>query len=362
MPIEASKFTEKDKLISKLYVLRAGLSVIYDVTMSTREAKREIDEAQRKFAEDERNREKPLKALSYYKAEIPKLQSKVDNKTAELKKAQKWWRGWIWFAISFLYICIAASISPDNGLDPLLIIGVLGVIPIVIFIMIKIISMPHRSKKIAALTNELKNLSNQMAEYRAEIDRCEAELQVIQNTPIPANPAIVLEFRFKNAIIPFRDAAIESVKNAMEAIGRDIIPTSEWKNLDMLIYHLLTDQTDSPKEALLLADQQSRTDKIKKALNYGQEHIRSVILDGFHNIEPLIIENGTILCNQIKENFNAHSLTLAKQINDKNAKDTQLRISTISVDDLNAALLRFSFMTSDELVKRIKEHAWRSLW
>ena len=76
MAIEASKFTEKDKLIAKFYTLRAGLSVIAEETDKIKAAEKEL------ATFEEKNKEHNNQVLLKYNSELSKI--RVPN-YAELK-------------------------------------------------------------------------------------------------------------------------------------------------------------------------------------------------------------------------------------------------------------------------------------
>ena len=366
MPIDASKYTDKEQLISKFYAMRAGLSAIAEEHEKIKFAEKALADAQNDYnLEISRNQ----RLLDECEAEANRCKTLVTQKDAEIDAAKKKKAGVLYGILSFIasffifYVFIACYASKpalmEKHYDTLLYAAwpVIFSLTIILYILATIIV---RRKTVEKLTNELTELQAKYNSFSPKVRRLALELERVKN--VNENSFGVkmttLEAQYKNSILPQSNAKILSIKKALLETSKGVLCECDWYKLDLLIYYLETGLADSLKEALLLAETQSQTNQIKNAINTAANHISYTIRASMDEVKGLLSLNFEQLSQTIKSNhtktMNAF-LNLESAVNTNNEKISNLNAAVISERELEAAFRKRSNESSEKLVSLLEE-------
>ena len=400
MAIEASKFTEKDELISKFYTLRAGLSVIAEETSKIREGEYELrelilqnektskefqEESSRLIAKKKYLEEKmPFweKRKYFYEEEIRYFQKLIDslnNSRLPLSKCIKP------ALLSVIPVFIFAVIFVGGPF-----LGKVFEIGAAIAIAFTIIGssiigylwgkdahkrekkeeedrLQYRIKENQAKFDEFaRMLVEAKKEYKDILERYE-KINSSVGSKLGTYEENVENYRTKlnTEIIPVSTSLVQSIQSAMIKTSNGVITEADWANIDLLIFYLETGRADSLKEALQLVDKQRQTDQITYAIHEAGNYIvntlghrlnqlGSIIYTGFNNIAFQIQSNHDEVINNIQTSFSKLNNTISAENRDLREilKNEGERIA--NAEYLNASLLQKANESSDELMRELR--------
>lgn len=381
MANEASQFTQKDELISKFYLLRAGLSVIAEETNKIKTAEAELADL---VAKNEENNAEVLKKydpqIDSHNADYNRFNaltpyvSKHDLDAINEHKASI--RYAVVPGIIACFLC-----SPINALLPPL--GLLAYIVLVSVAAIgwrKMVTKKERDKLRALAEQNAKEAFEKAEVNKKQLSQQIQELEKEKQEKLDIYLLDIQNYKTKldNEIIPTAVSAARSVKKSMLETSQGIIEETDWSNLDLLIFYLETGRADSLKEALLLVDQQRQTDQLCAAIDTAKNHICETISRSIERLGAQLAMMTNQLSNQIQANheqsmslMNHSFLNLGDMISSGNAAvSAKLGEITrniqkgneqlVSAEKLNASLLKNAKESCDTLVSELKYN--QSYW
>lgn len=414
MAIDASKFTDKDKLIAKFYTLRAGLSVIAEETEKIKRA----DEALKKSKQDYNNlinrrlesiRSENEEHIRTYKKNIAtnendifKYEIDIKNHEAQIKKLQQSNEearkpelgcfAWIFciftalFTWSLGYAIVMAADSSVKMVIPMIVGTIFAFVgTAIVYYLIKTIGLKWAENTV------IKQNNNEITRLRSEIERLKSLIEILKNeiTSYTANISEIsdknelvsvsmvsdqsvekeilkAEENFKNNILPKGIALTKSVKQAMLEESKGVISEFDWQNLDLLIFYLETGRADSLMDALQQVDRQRQTNQIVYSIQEASYHISSAIRVGFDRLANLMSSCFSNLERQI-QSVRSSIASLEKTVKVGN-QDMSSRINSlsgtimretdrlVSAQEINNALMKRSNDNSEKLVSLLKEN------
>ena len=387
MAIDASKFTDKDKLIAKFYTLRAGLSVIAEETDKikheedkVKEACNEIDNAKKEIRQRIAFNEEKIQGLKSFisrnASEIKALEEKIEE--ARNPKLGVW--GWI--LLCWLGFCgsfgIVSGIFADYLLERYNTIAV-ALIP-AFFMTVGIYKIAIKLKAQKAENTVIKQYNKKIEELRKGIDNATNNISMYasENEKVSergvSNSIVenfsMMEANFKKYILPKSIAFIKSVKQAMLQESNGVISEYDWQNLDLLIFYLENGRADSLKEAYQLVDKQRQTDQIVSSIREASYHISSAINAGFNRLGALISGCFSNLSKQIQSNHReisdsisslertvkADNREMSARINNLNSTIMRESDRMVNAQEINNALTKRAKDSSETLVSLLKEN------
>lgn len=129
--------------------------------------------------------------------------------------------------------------------------------------------------------------------YKREKQRATERLAIATGLynayPAANEKAILILNERSNKIAPLKEACAEFYR-ALQKQFSNILDDRDWKNLDLVIFELETRRADTLKEALQLVDRELQTERIEKTLIMATEQICSEIRRGFAELKSTIVE------------------------------------------------------------------------
>ena len=379
MPIEASKFINKDELIAKFYTLRAGLSVIAEETDKIKRADEERKKAECSYNDRLRYSTQQLSNIKYA---IANNENKIkalekDNEKARNQKLGVlgwilliWWVGTTCTMVPYSFI--VDQLGEGKAIVPSLICGAIGVAA-VHYLIIAMRKRRAENTDIKQNNEEIIRLRNEIATLTAKTSEISAENESLSERKV-SNPIVETlletEVNYNNNILPVSTAIAKSTKQAMLRESEGILMESDWKNIDLLIFYLETGRADSLREALQLVDRQRQTDQIVSSIRDASYHISNTINAGFNRLGGLMAGCFSNLSQQIQSNHNeisgsisaleksvkAGNREMSERIKGLNNSIQREVDRIVSSQEINNVLIKRASDSSDKLVGLLEEN------
>ena len=357
---------EKDQVVSSLYALRAGLSVIAENTseikrMEAAAIAREQETANLRVKIREANIGDEKKAISdcqnsnmkYLEEQKKELvtnnQNLIEEKKRGIHRCKKDIVKYSWKLIlmAFLYIILAFWIVVSIGA---FVSKIFTIFPIIfaiihIFIMVKIYKSDWEIGIFQNIAN-IKESKTEIRESRSEIPRLKnnifyeiekLEKEVQQDIKEETANLKALKKEHEELLLALseheekkekenkKDATkIAAIAEESQAIYKKLAATyastimeDDWKNIDLLIFYLQSGRAESCKEALQLVDRQRQTDQITKAIADASTTISNSIRNYTQILGNLIVQSSANMESQIRNigrEINGWQMETAKQM------------------------------------------------
>lgn len=131
------------------------------------------------------------------------------------------------------------------------------------------------------------------------------------------------------------EALFADLKNQFE----DLLDVRDWQYLDLIIYYFETRRAESMREALQLADRERQTQEIIANIRAAAALICQTIKDGFYSLQQTMIAG-----------FTALNQTLQSGLSQLNATSQ----AQLAQEELTNSLLRKANLSSEKLVEDVK--------
>ena len=416
MAIEASKFTEKDELISRFYTLRAGLSVISEETEKIKQAEQHLSilngkntdhnkAVQDNLISERKSLQENIAQLEHPSQNNPTasylIQQRIyglEKKISEIEKR----KAPVSTTIILSAIAIVAVFWTISGLTfDLLWESNFGLAlnymllpagPILALIvgskLRKNASNKQKETMQAPVQEKIRQEEIELKKAKALEERAIAtlrseisalELAAKNKMDIYMGEIDTFKAKFATEIIPTCTSVAQSVKKAMLETSMGIITETDWANIDLLIFYLETGRADSLKEALQLVDKQRQTDQIAYAIHEASNHIVNTLGERLNKLGGIIQAGFTGLAKQIQFNHNEamstmqhsfssleYSINVGNQEMSEKLSNIQASIKAegerlANVEQLNASLLKKANESSDNLMYELRynQKYWR---
>ena len=112
------------------------------------------------------------------------------------------------------------------------------------------------------------------------------------------NECSIIKAESNNYIIPIFEKCRVLLEALKEEYG-NLLDPRDWENLDFIIFYYETNRVDTIREALLLADNERRADRIVQAVNHAGKAICSNINAGFKSLQQSMDRSFAALSNKI---------------------------------------------------------------
>lgn len=380
---------KKSKILSELYAIKAGLSVI---SLEREKLKKEEDNINNSKEKVNQN----LDGITQTKRQIADLNNviestqvasdKAQTKTVKVTKKAKISsddRSFLWEmffktlgALGGIFLCymFVYSCTDKNNRKPIaenfvrnnliVIAAISSALPLIILLGGIISNKSINKKQKLELENDLesekKNLKERLENAKKSLQENEAKLSYLesQKEEIAIFHSKNLKAYDQNSII-----YVESSKVIYDALVKEYnltLSSSEWSNLDLIIYYFETGRADTIKEALQLMDKQIQHEELIETLKVATNSICGSIENSINSLKEEMVTCFGKLTTQIEH---YHKLTLEKldKIEDKiddsanmvnqSVKMLSYNISEIiSQEKMHSALLTKINIGSGELV------------
>lgn len=313
----------KEQLLSRLYTLRAGLSVVsqekdeFDSIKASAENKK--NSVQSKADSDLKNCKQRAKNAKFKKTAAEnkiKLQTENENLKYHIKKKFTLYRALAVISTVLLASFLAAYavyiILLNKGIlheaenmtkitTTMIALFAVGV-PLIMTLSIK------KSKKlkneVEAIESENSAISD-IQDATEEYNTALAELDKIKNSYDESIETADWEFSLALSKAEAHISAGSAVIAALNKTYSDLVDYRDWGNIDYIIYCLETRRADSMKEALQLTDAEKRANRIVEAVEMANMEICRTMTESIASLQNDMRKCFNILSNQITQQTSA---------------------------------------------------------
>lgn len=353
--------SEKDKneLLSKLYSLRAGLSLVSQEKQIVDEIFQKADSDRRyniRIAENKTN-DVHKKLLSAEK-DRDDTQSKISLTAQAANGTYAAQKRRIPKVVGFfigLMICIGLIIAVNAYRLQNLLHSFLFFLTVVFFAL-TIVSLSEYLKfklKTKKNTDQLTALRSELKKKQTIVEQAIANLVEAQNIETAKKEQIKNQYKQDRAQAdPHLLTAKATIDSLNEEYG-DFLDPRDWENLDLIIFSVETRRTDNLKDALSIVDSEKRADRITDAVNSASKEIHESIDEARRRMQNSLEAGFTGLSRQIT----AQAIVLSNQIGQVGsavAEQSQYIQVAASGAALNNALLEKANKSSQELARDVK--------
>lgn len=349
--------------LSKLYSLRAGLSIIADEKDSYYCIEREADNKIKGYTFEQKNIERKQKELHKLIKENRELLK--DNQAAVGKKRLSS-KSIAWSLIWPILLCligIGAVIGIAIGISTFLTndynassqtlgakivyylfqtvtvvaalaAGIAAIVFTVKYVIENVELTKFRKKEQDEAINIVDSVPVKIKRYEDEIKSCESRALEIPPVVKSINEQKLVD------VMPHYITG-NAVYKALQKEYSEFLDERDWINIDLIIYAYETKRADSLKDALRYVDEERRTDKIVKAIENSTSQICRTIELGMQNLAVSMVKCFQVLSDQIEINAQRQA--------------EQLKILTANIEGLGgkidyvAALNKYSRVSSNRL-------------
>lgn len=404
---------EKEETLSKLYSLRAGLSLISqekDEVDGILESRKEISDglnsAIRRENDKLRNEKDRVRSkeeeiagqikgvqaiIEETKEEIKNIESKKQDITGSKEKLSRtgtYFGLLVGMAVGIalmIYLGISEFNNDANGVDDFVGVGIFfagaAALTIVCFIMM-IITHKKTSKEINTHSNGIYRLEEsirkgrqfiaqkkeEIASIRIESAKKQEELQKnIGNTEKVSRVISALADEVSLELLDTHKETSLGIYNSLAAEYSELLDERDWQYIDLFIYMYETGRAESKKEALQLIDQYQQNKNIVDAIARAGREIQGSIRQGLGALQTSMEMHFRALSGQL---YQMHSETMLKmdritnQLDNLNSVMSRMslgmaQISSQTADmqrqlDLNSALQAKTNITSQQIMSDVE--------
>lgn len=367
MPIDAT-VQSKEELLSKLYMMRAGLSVIAGETEKIREGSKKLEKAQKDF--DTELNAKQSKRYNYQQnnteceRKIKALQQKIKaEKNTQAETLPFIFHIPILLVAMFIGSFIAALFMTAGA-------ETFGAASLIVTVPGSHVAIVYAIKSFMN-KKQLEETNGSVREYEAEIEALKRQIwendRCITNIDLEieafygedgragnkwARELAKVEDWYTNELVPESTAISQTVYNTLTETSRDMLIEYDWPNVDLLICYLETGRADNLKEALSKVDEQRHNDRLVNAIGEASRYIAQTMKYSIDRMSSMMQASFANLGHQIQDNYknlNSRIDNWGGTLQSENAK-------LLGAAELNTALLKKANESSDKLVKALEEN------
>lgn len=366
---------EKEKTISELLALRAGLSVISEYADEVREAEGQIESNRSDIAESR-------EALCEINATINEGQREYDRcrKLYEEEKAnyKKTLKTKVWtemketgllggllgipFLLSFFLLVLCGTVIGRQVGAAIGTVSFIAGETVILGIYIAICIIKYKkikSRETFGLNNSLSALEESLSKAKSMIEQGTKKRDEFipkkQFADDRLNKQIAEYKSYNKSMTKESDGVYAALK---ETFSSKLSP-ADWQNLDLIIFYMTSGRADTIKESLQLVDRQRQTDEIVSAVNRASDSICKEIRNGISALGKTIVTGFNVIGEQISDLSTrlaeSHMQTL-QSLDDIQKTQSEL----LSVERLSNALQEKAAVTNVRLVEDLEYMQYRS--
>lgn len=347
---------EKKTILSKLYSLRAGLSLIDEQNDILKKEEDKVDKINEEVTKNQKTIEE--KTVKKEGAEASLVYSEKYFEDAKRHFSEHKQRGvfgldflplMLFFAVVGVIISAVYNAATDKGFSWWWAVG--GAIFGYIFLRITNAKNDKRygttknyEKQIQESENRLLNDKRIISDCADEIDKCEKQNAKMKNDK---KTAVQIYNEQAEIIVP----TVKAMYEALDEEYNSIIDKRDWANLDLLIYYFETNRVDTIREALLLADRQRQTDTLVSAINDARAEICKTVNTSIERLREDMNNNFKALGSAIRSQHQAQMNAINKMNANISRVGAQVgsRLDAIATNGAmqNALLAKINVSTSN---------------
>ena len=342
--METSEVSTKD-IINNLYVIRAGLSTISELSNEYKRRRNLLDDwlsginadyQQMKNASDEISQKES--EIRGYEVENEDLKKKA--KTLTLLKEAASGEKFLTARMIFSFLLIVGSIIA------LLVGGLFAfsiLVPAIIWNVVCII------KFIDAFGAERYAVKDKIGGNERRIADKRKGIIELQNRIEESRYSLAFKVRQYNTMIQNKESLNTFVTKAnalyaaLEEAYADICHPDNWKNIDRIVYYLSTGRADNLRDALNLMDQRLNAELIANEIRASSEMIAGEL----HKIRQEVIS----AVNNAAERINNGICSLGRALSESNAAVLASTERLVTAQELNNSLQRQANKTCEQLLR-----------
>ncbi len=375
---------KKQEEIAKLYALRAGISVLSEITDNVRQVQKRVKDVKNEISYLEKQLEeeghKPSQEESDYSYSIKDkeriikdLKEKEDRKIEELsdtiRKYKSTRRPIHLFVISLLitvaYIWWALSLKIGHFLQFEL-ICTLCLITIILFCWMLNAYIYSRSdirkveeeleRFIEKSQQEIGKLQKELSDLRANKDSTMGTVRYNSQKNIATLNEKIEEAKDEHSKVSeeLKEIMVQfsyAYKATQEQFS-DLLDERDWGNVDLIIFNYETGRALDMRDALMQVDNERRNERLVEAINDANRAISNSIERGFGQLQDAM----NTQCKRLDRRIQGFSSQVS-QISDNAAKQTQAinrRLGElVEISTAQQALLNKMSTSSDEMAEDI---------
>lgn len=347
----------KEEIITDLYALRAGLSVVSQKADEVRGCEKETANAKKLYNEAVETKEEIEKQCAREQERYSHCQKELNAVNYnEFFKKEKERVGNALFLQLIFGLMLPVSILLGIYL-PIFVFKINVIVSLIIFALLfagssiglhflRLKKMHKRARK--EYNKEIMICEWSVNNAKQEVERANSIL-ASSNEKIKKSYAKVIEINKDNdKTIKERVEESNFLDIALTKQYSELLSPSDWQNIDLIISYLSTGRADTMKEALQLADRQRQTDAIVNEIKKANISICSEIRGGFRALGTAMGQCFELLSRQLAKQHSeilaSHSV-LAEKLGDIKGQTEQL----ISAQQLSNALSVKANVSSDLL-------------
>ena len=345
---------EKKTILSKLYSLRAGLSLIdqQNDILKNEEDKvnvivKKIDNNKSKITEKRNTKEKAEQTLVYsekYFEDAKKRYGKFkQNKVFTIDFLPMM----LFFAVIGVIVSAVYNAATDNGFSWWS--AAVGAAIGYVFTRITLAKDNKRHGK-GHIQDIQQNQNNVLRDKRI-ISDCEDAIEEYeeQNAKMKNDKEKAVQIYNEQAeiIVP----TVKAMYEALDEEYNSLVDKRDWVNLDLIIYYFETNRVDTIREALLLADRQRQMDTLVSAIDDARAEICKTVNTSIERLREDMNNNFKALGSAIRSQHQAQMNAINKMNANISRVGSQIgsRLDTIATNSAmqNALLAKINVSTSN---------------
>lgn len=401
---------EKQETLSKLYSLRAGLSLIAqkkEEVDNILQNRSNISDQLNKTVKSEEDKLQSEKDIAFANEHhitwrIDGKQAEIDERKADIKKLEKdnqEIKKGSTLEFDFLLRLVGMAIgiaimvglgvtqftNPENETFDFVLVGIfftigaiitiVCLIPIIIMARDSISEISRNSEAILKKESEISENRRTIAQYKEQItsNRVESakKQEELQKNIVAVRQATQLVSALTDAVAvemlnTHKETAV-GIYNSLSEEYSELLDERDWQYVDLFIYMYETGRADSKKEALQLIDQYQQNKNIVEAIESAGREIQGSIRQGLGALQTSMERQFKALSGQL---YQMHSETMLKMDRITNLLDNlNSEMSRLSMDmsqmsselegmqqqlNLNTALQAKANVSSRQLMEDVK--------
>ncbi len=375
---------EKQEIIANLYALRAGLSIISEITDKANAETENIDYIDKQVIpsinqqinnlpylekDDHQNYLKNIsdkeQELTEKQAELSKVRNNYQNTQKSLIKSRILITIAALPVIAITVALLVLVILAKNALD------IMASIPFIIgglCATVAILGKHEKSSKkkkeiiktdltsISQLETEIFNLQSSISNLT---DTQNTSFIIISNNYSSQKNKLSKELLYyknkrKNSVnkLKIEEAKFKSVYTVLQEQFCSCLDERDWRNVDLIIFNYETGRAVDLRDALIQVDMERRNEKLVSALEYATKEISQSIENGFGELSNIISKKFNMLNSTIVHSTNRVS-RLLNEILDQNESITVSMQKISEISSAQEALQRKINVSSEAMASDI---------
>lgn len=313
---------DNNTLISRLYALRAGLSVCNEEATIIKAEQKKIDDLRNEEAIEYRKVEGEISYTERNLSDAEKnilsakhnIEESYDHLSYWRKRIVKIYIIFFGLILSFLILCALSFLKWNNSL---LGIGFFSASVVCLICLFTNRDFRYYSK---GIKDNIQMIANEKKTLRGYMDwktKATTKLEDLNNNKAEKNEKI--KRKYVQLIKPHQDKinlhllAGQIFYEKVSIQFKNLIDRRDWKYVDYLIFCLETGRADTLKEALKFADEENRTRRLENAIEQAKNSIVNTINSRFNSLQSVMVSEFTSL----RSSINSAIASMSSQINTK---------------------------------------------